>query len=107
MISKKILIIDDEDNIRSLVTDVLERENYMVISSPDTDDGYARVLKSKPDLLILDVKVPRIGGIELCRLLRENQDTKHIPIIMLTVESTETDKVIGLEAGADDYVTKP
>jgi DNA-binding response OmpR family regulator len=58
-------------------------------------------------LVILDVKMPQIGGIELCRLLRENAMTKNIPVIMLTVESSETDKVIGLEVGADDYVTKP
>src|SRR3989339_1500140 len=107
MIKKKILIIDDEDSIRSLLTDVLEQNNFMAISCPDTDEGYERILKSKPDLIILDVKVPRIGGIELCRILRNNIETAQIPIMMLTVESTETDKVIGFEVGADDYVTKP
>ena len=79
----------------------------MVISSSDTEEGYKKALKSQPDLILLDIKIPRIGGIELCRLLRSNQQTKDIPIIMLTVESSETDKVIGLEMGADDYVTKP
>lgn len=107
MIENKIVIVDDEETIRELVADVLETENFKVIKCADTDDGYKRILKSKPDLVILDVKMPQIGGIELCRLLRENVETKNIPVIMLTVESTETDKVIGLGVGADDYMTKP
>ena len=107
MISKKILIIDDEDQIRSLLEDLFKAEGFMVISSADTEEGYKKALKSQPDMILLDIKIPRIGGIELCRLLRSNQQTKNIPIIMLTVESSETDKVIGLEMGADDYITKP
>ena len=107
MISKKIVVVDDEEHLRNLVTDILEREKYMAIACADTEEGYKRILKSQPDLVILDVKMPRIGGIELCRLLREKQETKNIPVIMLTVESSETDKVIGLEVGADDYITKP
>lgn len=107
MIENKIIIVDDEENIRELVSDVLEAEKFKVIKCSNTDEGYKRILKSKPDLAILDVKMPQIGGIELCRLLRENAETKKIPVIMLTVESTETDKVIGLGVGADDYMTKP
>lgn len=107
MITKKIVVVDDEEHLRNLVTDILEREKYMAIACADTEEGYKRIVKSQPDLVILDVKMPRIGGIELCRLLRENPATKNIPVIMLTVESSETDKVIGLEVGADDYITKP
>ncbi len=107
MIENKIVIVDDEENIRELVGDLLESENFKVIKCADTDEGYKRILKSKPDLVILDVKMPQIGGIELCRLLRENIETRNIPVIMLTVESTETDKVIGFGVGADDYITKP
>ena len=107
MIENKIVIVDDDEAIRELVSDVLEAENFKVIKCADTDEGYKRILKSKPDLVILDVKMPQIGGIELCRLLRENIETKNIPVIMLTVEATETDKVIGLGVGADDYITKP
>ncbi|MBQ3834922.1 MAG: response regulator transcription factor [Elusimicrobia bacterium] len=103
----KVVIVDDEEPIRELVSSVLEVEGFKVIKCADTDEGYARIIKSKPDLVILDVKMPQIGGIELCRLLRANLETKNIPIIMLTVESTETDKVIGLGIGADDYITKP
>jgi DNA-binding response OmpR family regulator len=105
--NNKIVIVDDEEEIRELVADVLEADNFKVIKCADTDEGYKRILKSKPDLAILDVKMPQIGGIELCRLLRSDPSTKNIPVIMLTVESTETDKVIGLGVGADDYITKP
>jgi DNA-binding response OmpR family regulator len=107
MITRKILLVDDDEHLLSLVQDVLEREKFMVITCTDTEEGYMRIIKSQPDLVLLDIKVPRIGGIELCRLLRQNPLTKKIPIIMLTVESSETDKVIGLQMGADDYVTKP
>lgn len=107
MIENKIVIVDDEETIRELVSDVLEAEKFKVIKCADTDEGYKRIIKSKPDLIILDVKMPQIGGIELCRLIRENAETKNIPVMMLTVESTETDKVIGLGVGADDYMTKP
>lgn len=107
MIAKKILVVDDDPHIRNLLTDVMEGEGFMAITCADTEEGFTRIIKSQPDLVILDVKMPRIGGIELCRLLRENPQTKNIPIIMLTVESSETDKVIGLEVGADDYITKP
>lgn len=107
MNGKKVVIVDDEEAIRELVCSILENENFKVIKCADTDEGYARIIKSKPDLVVLDVKMPQIGGIELCRLLRENLETRNIPIIMLTVESTETDKVIGLGIGADDYITKP
>ena len=107
MTEYKIAIVDDDENIRSLVKDVLENENYKVITCQDTDEGYKRILKSQPDLAVLDVKMPQIGGIELCRLLRETPETKNLPIIMLTVESTETDKLIGFGVGVDDYITKP
>lgn len=105
--NNKVVIVDDEEELRELVADILEADNFKVIKCADTDEGYKRILKSKPDLAILDVKMPQIGGIELCRLLRSDPATKNMPVIMLTVESTETDKVIGLGVGADDYITKP
>jgi len=107
MLTRRILVVDDDAHIRNLLADILERENFMVVSCADTEEGYKRAVKTLPDLVILDIKMPRIGGIELCRLLRENAQTRNIPVIMLTVESSETDKVIGLEVGADDYITKP
>ncbi len=106
MIENKIVVVDDDEGIRSLVKDVLEKENFKVISCQDTDEGYKRILKSKPDLVILDVKMPQIGGIELCRLLRETAETKNLPIIMLTVESSETDKIIGFGEGGSHVIVK-
>lgn len=103
----KILIVDDDENILSLLVDVFEKEGFIVVTAIDTEDGYKKAIKSQPDVIILDVKMPKIGGIELCRLLREEPRTKNTPILMLTVESSETDKIIGFEVGADDYVTKP
>jgi len=107
MINKKIIVVDDEDAIREMVIDTLDAAGFMAIGCADTDEGYERIVKSNPDLAILDVKMPSVGGVELCRMLRANPKTKHIPIIMLTVEATETDKVIGLGIGADDYIVKP
>ncbi|MFH1540247.1 MAG: response regulator transcription factor [Elusimicrobiota bacterium] len=103
----KILAIDDDENILSLVCDILEKEDYIVITATNTDDGYKKAISSHPDLIMLDIKMPKIGGIELCRLLRQDPITKIIPIIMLTVESMEVDKIIGFGIGADDYITKP
>lgn len=107
MIKNTIVIVDDDDGIRELVGDLLEFENFRVIKCADTDDGYKKILQYKPDLIFLDIKMPQIGGVELCRIIRQTPSVKHIPIIMLTVESTENDKVTGLSVGADDYITKP
>ena len=107
MIEAKILVIDDDESILSLVSDILEKEGFTVITASDTEEGYKKALNSRPDLIISDVKMPVIGGIELCRILKEEPGIKKIPVIMLTVESTETDKIIGLGVGADDYITKP
>ncbi|MCS7232476.1 MAG: response regulator, partial [Elusimicrobiota bacterium] len=103
----KILVIDDDENILSLITDILEKEGFLVITSTNTEDGFKKAVNSQPDIIITDVSLPKIGGIELTRMLKSDKKTKHIPVIMLTVLSSETDKVIGLEVGADDYITKP
>jgi len=107
MIHKKILVVDDEENILELVKDILEAENYAVVTARTSDEAFKKIHISKPDLIILDLRFPSIGGIETCRILKNDKSTRWIPIIMLTVQSTETDKVIGLEIGADDYLTKP
>jgi two-component system alkaline phosphatase synthesis response regulator PhoP len=104
---QKILVVDDEPDLVELVKDVLERNNYSVISARNADIAIKKVRESKPDLIILDLNLPGIGGIEVCRILKRDRKTNSIPIIMLTVKSTETDKIAGLEAGADDYMTKP
>jgi DNA-binding response OmpR family regulator len=107
MIENKIVILDDDEALTSLLKKVLEGEGFMVITCKDTDEGYKRILKSRPNLAVIDTRMPTIGGLELIRLLRKNPITKNIPIIVLTVESTETCKVAGLENGADDYIVKP
>ncbi|MDR2399617.1 MAG: response regulator transcription factor [Endomicrobium sp.] len=107
MIESKIIVVDDEDDLRSLAKGLLEEGGYMVVTCKDTDEGYQRMLKSKPDLAIVDINMPTIGGIEFCRLIRQTPTLKNTPIIMLTVESTETNKVIGFDSGADDYIVKP
>lgn len=104
---KKILVVDDEPQLCQLLFDILDEHGYAVSMANNTEDGLQKVNNWNPDLLLLDVRMPTIGGLEFCRLLRQQDSTRHIPIIMLTVQSSETDKVIGFEIGADDYLTKP
>ncbi len=105
--NKKILVIDDEESIRELVRDTLETEGFIVSDGENSEDALGKARKLKPDLMILDLGIPTIGGLEVCRLVRQDSNIAHLPIIILTVRSREVDKVIGLEMGADDYVTKP
>lgn len=107
MAKQKILVVDDEPDLVELVKDVLERNDYSVISAGNADLAIKKVRESKPDLIILDLNLPGIGGIEVCRILKRDKETSSIPIVMLTVKSAEIDKIAGLEAGADDYITKP
>ncbi|OGX06177.1 MAG: DNA-binding response regulator [Omnitrophica bacterium RIFCSPLOWO2_12_FULL_50_11] len=107
MAQEKILIIEDEKNILELVKYNLEREGYRVSTAASGDLGLEKARREKPALLILDLMLPELGGLEICKILKNNEDTCHIPIIMLTAKGEEIDKVLGLELGADDYVTKP
>ena len=102
-----ILVVDDEANIVELVRFNLEKENFRVITAPDGVSGLAAALECLPDLIILDIMMPEKDGFEVCRALRANKNTAYIPIIMLSAKSELMDKVIGLEMGADDYMTKP
>ncbi|MBN2407996.1 MAG: response regulator transcription factor [Elusimicrobia bacterium] len=104
---KKILIVDDEESIRELLKDTLEKEGYSIIEAKDSEEALRKAKSVLPDLVVLDLGIPTIGGLEVCRILRKAEETKNIPIIILTVRSREVDKVIGLEMGADDYITKP
>ena len=103
----KILIVEDEENIRQLVRYNLEKEGFQVVEAPDGLQGLKMVKLEKPDLVLLDLMIPAIDGLEVCRTLKGNPNTAALPIIMLTARSEEIDKVIGLELGADDYMTKP
>ncbi|HEC70027.1 MAG TPA: diguanylate cyclase [Candidatus Omnitrophica bacterium] len=106
MVKKKILVVDDELFIRDILKSILEEE-YEVIEAGDGEEGLDLVKKERPDLVILDYKMPKKTGIEVCRELREDPLFLHIPIIMLTGKGEVKDKVEGLEVGADDYIVKP
>jgi DNA-binding response OmpR family regulator len=99
-----ILVVDDEPNIVEVVSAYLKREMFNVVTASDGEQALRRVTESNPDLLVLDVMLPRIDGLEVIRRVRA---TSNVPIIMLTARSEETDKLVGLGIGADDYLTKP
>lgn len=103
----KILIVEDEENIRQLVRYNLEKEGFQVIEAADGLQGQKMAKTEKPDLVLLDLMLPEMDGLEVCRTLKGAAGTSALPIIMLTAKSEEIDKVIGLELGADDYMTKP
>ena len=103
----KVLIVEDETNIRQLVKYNLEKESYQILEAEDGFQGLRLAKTEKPDLMLLDLMLPQMDGLEVCRSLKGNQATAALPIIMLTAKSEEIDKVIGLELGADDYMTKP
>lgn len=107
MAKETILLIEDEKNIQELVSYNLEQENYRVLCASKGDLGLDSARKNNPSLILLDLMLPEIDGIEVCKILRQNPKTAAIPIIMLTAKSQEADKVLGLELGADDYITKP
>jgi len=102
---KRILIIEDEMAILRGLKDNLEYERYEVLTAADGEQGYCLIQEKKPDLIILDLMLPKMSGFEVCRKLREEGLT--VPILMLTARGEETDRVLGLNLGADDYVTKP
>jgi two-component system alkaline phosphatase synthesis response regulator PhoP len=101
----RILIVEDEPNMVAGLRDNFEYEGYEVITAPDGAAGLERALNTSPDLVILDVMMPRMSGLEVCKEIKSKRPA--IPIIMLTARGQEVDKVVGLELGADDYVTKP
>ena len=107
MSKAKVLIVDDEKNIVEAVKYNLEKDGYRTLVAHDGARALELARRELPDLVLLDWMLPELDGLEVCRLLKHEDKTKHIPIIMLTVKSEETDKVLGLEMGADDYVTKP
>ena len=104
---KHILVIDDEADLVELVLYNLKKEGFGVDSASDGETALSKIRKSKYDLLVLDLMLPGIQGTELCRILRNDPKTSGVPIIMLTAKAEEVDKIVGLELGADDYVTKP
>lgn len=104
---EKILIIDDEEHIVELIRYNLENAGYETVEAYNGIDGLALAKTEKPTIILLDVMLPLMDGLEVCKNLRGSDQTKGIPIIMLTAKSEEIDKILGLELGADDYITKP
>ncbi len=107
MAAKKILVVDDEPDLVELVSYNLKKEGFKVSSVLNAEDALENVRKTDYDLIVLDLMLPGIQGVELCRMLRNNPRTEAIPIVMLTAKGEIADRIRGLETGADDYMTKP
>jgi two-component system phosphate regulon response regulator PhoB len=107
MAKELILVVDDEEDIRELVTLNLGREGYQVLACDTGECALETSRTKKPDLIVLDLMLPGLDGLEVCRRLKADPDTRQIPVVMLTAKGEEADIVAGLEIGADDYVTKP
>src|SRR5947199_10293721 len=102
--SSTILLVDDEDSVQKLLTYPLEREGFRVLQARDGEEALAQFSSERVDLVVLDLMLPKLDGLEVCKRLRAESA---VPIIMLTARDDELDKVLGLELGADDYITKP
>ena len=102
--ARKILVVDDEPTILEALAESLERDGYVVITAADGRSALERFRSGRPDLVVLDLMLPELSGIEVCRIIRAESA---VPILMLTAKDSEIDKVVGLELGADDYMTKP
>jgi two-component system phosphate regulon response regulator PhoB len=107
MAQEKILIVEDEPSLIEVLSYNLQREGYEVVTSQEGREGLRRAQTLLPSLIILDLMLPGMNGLEICRELRASPQTAHIPILMLTAKAEETDQIVGFAVGADDYVTKP
>lgn len=104
---KTILVVDDEKNIMDLLVFHLQKEGYNTLEAYDGITAVDMALKEKPDLILLDVMIPKLDGISVCKKIRYALNISNIPILMISARDTESDKIVGLEMGADDYITKP
>ena len=102
-----VLVVEDEDALSTLLSYNLEKEGYKVAVAADGEEGLMLVDERLPDLIVLDWMLPKVSGIEVCRRLRNRTETRNVPIIMLTARGEESDRIRGLDTGADDYITKP
>jgi DNA-binding response OmpR family regulator len=107
MSQKKVLIVDDEVDLVETLRFSLENEGFTVLVSYDGEDALNQARKENPDLILLDLMLPKLDGYKVCRLLKFDERYKHIPILMLTAKTQEKDKLLGKETGADEYITKP
>ena len=107
MANEKILVVDDEEHIAELISYNLTSNGYKVITANNGNDAVKLAVEEKPNLILLDLMIPGKDGYDVCKDIRSNSDVRNTPIIMLTAKSEELDKILGLELGADDYITKP
>jgi two-component system, OmpR family, alkaline phosphatase synthesis response regulator PhoP len=107
MSQKKILVVDDEVDLVETLRFPLEMEGFNVLVSYNGEDALNQARKENPDLILLDLMLPKLDGYKVCRLLKFDERYKHIPILMLTAKTQEKDKLLGKETGADEYITKP
>src|ERR1044071_79467 len=103
---RKILVIEDENDVADLLTLNLRKGGFKVSTAADGASGLQTARDNRPDFIILDLMLPKMSGLEVCRILKGDAATSHIPILMLTAKAEEVDRIVGLEFGADDYVTK-
>src|SRR5712671_1884742 len=104
---RKILIIEDESDVADLLEIGLHKAGFKTTTAADGATGLQKARDNRPDFIILDLMLPKMSGLEVCRILKGDAATSHIPILMLTAKAEEIDRIVGLEFGADDYVTKP
>ena len=107
MANERIFIIEDEQTLANNLADKLRAEGYVVMVSHDGEAGWEMIRSDNPDLIVLDIMLPGLDGLSLCRMIRNEPKVNHVPIIILTARGTEVDKIVGLESGADDYIVKP
>ena len=103
----KVLIVEDEETLARTLAEKLKDEGFNVLTAGDGEEGLDKLRADHPDLVVLDIMLPKLDGLSLCRIVRRDPAMSHIPIIMLTARGTEVDKIVGLESGADDYMVKP
>src|SRR4030043_1865669 len=107
MEKKKILVVDDEVDLVKTIQFSLALEGYKVLVSYNGEDALSQARKENPDLILLDIMLPKLDGYKVCRLLKFDEQYKHIPILMMTAKTQEKDKLMGKETGANEYITKP
>ncbi len=104
---KKILLIEDDDSLRGILSDILQEKGYLVVNAGDGPEGIRKVYVELPDLVVLDVMLPQLSGLEVCKRLKKDEKMKNMPIIFLTARDQVTDKLLGIESGGEIYLTKP
>ncbi|MBL0350490.1 MAG: response regulator transcription factor [Elusimicrobia bacterium] len=107
MLKKRIMVVDDDKDIRRLVENILSKEGFVTVGAENAADALKKIQNSKPDLIILDLQLPDKDGFEVCKQLRADPATRYVPVVFLTVQNVDSYKIAGLEIGADDYITKP